>query len=255
MEIPEWFQELRSSNRVNPEKASFNDYRDVIRFFSIEEKRWLCGVHNGDIKCDDPRIRKPDYERPAKGIQKKKTITQAAASWYGQWNIPGRTFRNWFAIYLDPRKGFRNGPGNPPKLDSEARLEIQRKLRDLQFGADGNGPRPAKTSTLHEIMIKGAESTLIRTGVKLKRQSDPVTMAISTEKLYRLELAQNRSAADLTDARYKALSDMHHIFQYAVMIIAFSGHLWSYAKANLDFTTFELRRDSAGKVRRVLEMN
>lgn len=211
MEVPPWFRPLRRSGRGDSEGLAFNDYRKEERFFTQEEKLWFCSVHNGDIKCDDVDVRKLDKERPAKGISEKKVIKHSDRAWYGNWQIPQRTFEDWMVIHRDPNKGFRSAPGNPCKLDPEAKLEMQKEMRDLHFGTDGNGPRPPKTSKVHEIMIKAAENTLKRTGMKVC-ECDTVTIAMSTEALYRSELSHQRTAADLTDARYKALSDMQHIF-------------------------------------------
>ena len=246
MDVPPWFQPLRRTIRLN-NTPTFNDYRSLERFLSQEEKLWFCGVQNGDIKCEDTVIRKADFERPAKGIQAKKTIKVSDRTWYSQWNIPKRTFEGWMAIHLDPDRGFRNGPGNPSKLDLEARETYQKKVRDLQFGTDGTGPKLPKTNTVRQLLLEGAKETLERTGMKVQG-SETLRMSNSTEQSYRSELSSHVKCKDLTDARFKALSDMHHMFQSVAMITAFSGHLNSHEKANFDMTTYEMNRNQNGQV-------
>ena len=143
----------------------------------------------------------------------------------------------------------RYGPGNPPKLDDVAKVAIRQQLKDLQRAKEDRGPQPAKTKTVTKIMVKAAEDSLKRAGQKIFSGDKKVTMATSTIDFYRADVGgKKRKAHDISDARWKALTQTQHMYQSAVGLAATLRHLDAEQKFNFDCTTFTLQPEGSGKV-------
>jgi hypothetical protein len=109
---------------------------------------------------------------------------------------------------------------------------------------------------IKKLVIEGAKETLARAHRVLGRNEK---VKISRDTTYRLrrELTNRRTAKDLTDARYIALSDFQHIFQSCIMIcvlylfVNVSGvvrYFTAEEKANFDCTAFKVDRNDNGQV-------
>ena len=66
--------------------------------------------------------------------------------------------------YLDPNKGLRSQPGNPPKFDPQAKAEMKAEVKQLQSSSNGSKPEPPKRKALEAIMVKYATDTVKRAG-------------------------------------------------------------------------------------------
>ena len=142
----------------------------------------------------------------------------------------------------------RYGPGNPPKLDEEAKNTVRQQLRALQSATDTRGPTPAKSKKVASLLIGAAKDTLLRAGKTTF--SRKVTMSESSIAFFRADVGGiKRKAKDISDARWKALTSSQHMYQSAVVLTATLGHLKATQKGNFDCTTMELAHENSGKVR------
>jgi hypothetical protein len=60
------------------------------------------------------------------------------ARWRRKYQVPNRTYRDWMAIYHDPKRGFFNGKGRPSTFDPQAKIDFMAKCRTLAFPTDHN---------------------------------------------------------------------------------------------------------------------
>lgn len=207
-------------------------YRDLSEHaFTAAEKNWLCeeieGIHNTLQNENEP-------------------ITVTTLS--NRYNIPRTTVQTWY----NRRKSSHNkilhdsSGGKYPMLDSIALASM--KAKNV---ADDISKHPWTTNDFNEAVLIGRKETAVRR----ENAGGPVVSARDTKmpvpnilkKIKEDEHIQMRKGQSKTDARNKACADPRMSYSWYLVQEAFASDLAAECKWNADGTTFEVKRNPAGK--------
>lgn len=210
------------------ETIRYNDLSNYL--FSGEEKNDLC-------------IEMMKTNHLLRGNSNKMSISVVSS----RYNLPSSTISDWITQYRNGRLLRCSIGGAPDSLDTISIQNIKNQLTHAE-----NKVIPLSRGSTEKLFIQEMDKTRKRRfqDAEFAPFQDISTSSIDYRTIKKIKTnngIKNRVAQDLSDARYKALTDIRLGLKAAVLIHTFGGDLSAENKWNEDASTFICSQQTSGK--------